>query len=890
MRSFSKLAIIFLIITLGNSFSNAQMNTRESFSYFEVDHPFQDSIRPAPIIDKDGFLWKLTSHSLLKIKGGDTILFNFPKPAPYNWTWDFSAWGNQITFLYKTYEIQEEKYSRWFYYLGYYNGEELKFFQDTTLSWRLKGNPTIVGVTQTSNDIWLNLGRSTLRFDKQNEVVVNDYDIYSLHTIDTNELIGLIGSDYYLWDIQKDTMTKILPDDDVYIDTEYSDSTKTLYSVGRKRVYIYRNKELKSYNQSDFNTGLFHFYEFSKDVVIFNSSNSLVLIDKDKIIQKQYYPDFTEYSGGNGNISFGFYGPTGLKSSFLDNGMLILSFLGMDESKASDYFYYNSNYCYYLYLSYFNGELNIESFKPYQQSAFFYKSLTGDKYFYHTNYDFYNESIIPNILTIEKNNEPPVSLLLPEQIPYSMRVAADSNYVWILNDTTTESPYRIWRIQPNVVYVKGNVFYDTNHNGVRDSNEVGVSKYPLIVKPGNIKVFPDVNGNFGFGSQINQNYKLEIPADSLFDYESSPLPFPLTVSDTNNIGLTLKDPGLDVTPNFSLPRSRCNETETAHLRLQNTGFGTIDKLNLTVISDPLASIHSNKAIEKRGDTLIFEVANLEPSMEKYIDYDITFPGGEHLGEMLKVKIVADIYLYGSLYKSISDSLETELRCSFDPNDKAVTPAGVGQDNFTLKDLPLSYLIRFENTGNDTAYTVTVYDTLDAALDPSTITILGSSHSVITNVMPRGKIVFHFENIMLPDSTTNKEKAQGFVRFSINPVKDLAEGQVIRNKAGIVFDQNTPVITNEVYNTLVTKLPGDYVSIKDKKNNISLVYPNPANTVVHLKGVGGAYVEVYDFTGKKIFNSQSCSIDVRDWQDGLYIFRVLNTDGNVLKTEKVLIAK
>jgi hypothetical protein len=46
-----------------------------------------------------------------------------------------------------------------------------------------------------------------------------------------------------------------------------------------------------------------------------------------------------------------------------------------------------------------------------------------------------------------------------------------------------------------------------------------------------------------------------------------------------------------------------------------------------------------------------------------------------------------------------------------------------------------------------------------------------------------------------------EGSHGFVSFRVAPRAGLPEGTVIENTAGIVFDQNSPVITNTVRNTL-----------------------------------------------------------------------------------------
>ena len=63
-----------------------------------------------------------------------------------------------------------------------------------------------------------------------------------------------------------------------------------------------------------------------------------------------------------------------------------------------------------------------------------------------------------------------------------------------------------------------------------------------------------------------------------------------------------------------------------------------------------------------------------------------------------------------------------------------------------------------NTGNDTAYHVAVHDVISSNLDLNTFEILGASHTMNAEILPDRKVVFHFNYIMLPDSTTNKEKA------------------------------------------------------------------------------------------------------------------------------------
>ena len=57
--------------------------------------------------------------------------------------------------------------------------------------------------------------------------------------------------------------------------------------------------------------------------------------------------------------------------------------------------------------------------------------------------------------------------------------------------------------------------------------------------------------------------------------------------------------------------------------------------------------------------------------------------------------------------------------------------------------------------------------------------------------------------MLPDSNRNEPASHGFVQFSVSPVPQTPLGTIIRNRASIYFDFNSPVLTNTVLHTVDT---------------------------------------------------------------------------------------
>ena len=69
-----------------------------------------------------------------------------------------------------------------------------------------------------------------------------------------------------------------------------------------------------------------------------------------------------------------------------------------------------------------------------------------------------------------------------------------------------------------------------------------------------------------------------------------------------------------------------------------------------------------------------------------------------------------------------------LTGSYDPNDKTGFPKGQTENNYISANQQLQYLIRFQNTGTDTAFTVVIRDTLDVDFDIFSVVSGVSSHS------------------------------------------------------------------------------------------------------------------------------------------------------------------
>ncbi len=240
-----------------------------------------------------------------------------------------------------------------------------------------------------------------------------------------------------------------------------------------------------------------------------------------------------------------------------------------------------------------------------------------------------------------------------------------------------------------------------------------------------------------------------------------------------------------------------------------------------------------------------------------------------------------------------DTYCTEVRASCDPNDKSAVPTGYGAYNTIRANTDLEYKIRFQNTGNDTAFRVVIIDTLPFVLNPVTIEAGASSHPYRLDVYPGGILHFVFDPIALPDSNVNEVASHGFVTFRIAQKPDLPDGTEIDNKAAIYFDFNDPVITNTAFHTVGQPFVTVEVSDPTTPGVTVAVQPNPFRdrAVLRLEGTGVRHgvLTLADAQGRIVrtqtFADGQCILERNGLPAGLYFFRI-DTGGAVLARGKV----
>ncbi len=155
-----------------------------------------------------------------------------------------------------------------------------------------------------------------------------------------------------------------------------------------------------------------------------------------------------------------------------------------------------------------------------------------------------------------------------------------------------------------------------------------------------------------------------------------------------------------------------------------------------------------------------------------------------------------------------------IRGPFDPNGKTssgnfINGLSVDGDSVMIHMIPSSalndtiqYTIFFENKAQapDSAITVTITDTLDAAFDLSALAIDSSlslhSRGTFSWSLAGNVLTIIYDSIMLPPNVISPE-GEWQAAFTVKLLPGLLAGAKIKNSAKIVFDFNPPIFTPEV---------------------------------------------------------------------------------------------
>ncbi|MCH8902444.1 MAG: T9SS type A sorting domain-containing protein [Bacteroidetes bacterium] len=447
--------------------------------------------------------------------------------------------------------------------------------------------------------------------------------------------------------------------------------------------------------------------------------------------------------------------------------------------------------------------------------------------------------------------------------------------------------------------VSGTVFVDVNGNCIRDTGDSGIEDKLITILPSGIYITTDDSGRFT--SML----------DSGIQYINSPNPpkYHNLICPSSSYTINIVQGNTYNNKNFAfqpIPNIQDLEIILTSMNAPRPGFDftyhiKYKNIGTTTMTGTVGLVHDNILIYKSatiaysnysGNTMTWNYSNLAPLKSKEIKVTFTLPVNATLGD----HVISTATIYPTTNEEDvenNESIEDDIIVgSYDPNDKQVSPGGndpAGKiHHLTDK---LTYTIRFQNTGTDTAFNIKIKDQIDSNLILSTIKTIASSHPYKMYIQSNRWITWEFENVLLPDSFANEPESHGFIKYTIEPKENLPLNTMVKNMAEIYFDFNTAVLTDTISSTFVSGI-NDFYNVNTLE---TMIYPDPFSDIAYLvinRTLKNGAFTLYDIHGREVrkiesIHSDRITITRENLRNGIYIYELIDKDGSVARGKFVV---
>jgi hypothetical protein len=383
----------------------------------------------------------------------------------------------------------------------------------------------------------------------------------------------------------------------------------------------------------------------------------------------------------------------------------------------------------------------------------------------------------------------------------------DLDIVWRLVAGGFNLGYTWSENQGDVDYqISGEVFFDSNQNGIKDEGEFPVEYTNVALQPAGLYQFAGSTYTF---SANEGDHEVSVNYDPILWTATTPVSYSIElneenpVSSGNNFGLYPADDegALDFYVRGS--KTVCSGDQRFTVTIHNFTSATNDVL-VTIAFDALLSYVSASIIpmNENGNELQWLLEDMLPGETRIFYVSLIYPDETTAGTELTTNAsacVLDVNM-NPVSCAVYDWLETQ-GCSYASIAKSVSPVGYTESGFIADGTELTYTIFFQNTGNASAQDLIVEDPLSGLFDLNTMQIEAASHPMMVQVSADNLVHFTFDEISLPDSASDEPGSQGYVVFRVAPFTGQGGGTIIENTASVYFDSNEPIATNTTLNTI-----------------------------------------------------------------------------------------
>lgn len=503
---------------------------------------------------------------------------------------------------------------------------------------------------------------------------------------------------------------------------------------------------------------------------------------------------------------------------------------------------------------------------------------------------FNNVSCVSNLPYVSTHNLPwakitdnPLLTCVPNQTAYSL-----SKPLCIDNDAINNPNNCV-----SLVNISGFVYSDADNNCAYSIGDLGSLNIPVKLYDSLdnlVSQYYTSGGSYGFFVSQPGTYKVKIPINNLpysLDCSSSDslsvnLVSTITGATNNNFPIFCNE-GFDAYPQavtnqgwvfpaqiHSLQTNISNNETWYNLHCDSLNYAGTVTIQLNGPVTYVSPVFGALTPQVNGNTLTYNVSDFSSLTPSSFGLRLMTDTFALAGSQICVQVSIatspfDADTINNVYTHCYNAVN-----SYDPNMKEVYPVNVlpGYDDW------FTYTIHFQNTGNAPAFNIRLADTLDTNLDINTFEVRGYSHPAIISI--NGNVLtIRFNNILLPDSTTDYEGSMGYFQYRLKPLPNLPNGTQIENTAYIYFDYNAPIVTNTTQNNFefVTAAHATSSSLLDKHEY--LLYPNPSNGIFSFKDAKNIkQVTVYNLLGEQVVSqTNQKQINLSGYSKGIYFAKI-----------------
>jgi len=389
----------------------------------------------------------------------------------------------------------------------------------------------------------------------------------------------------------------------------------------------------------------------------------------------------------------------------------------------------------------------------------------------------------------------------------------DINSILIIDDYLYVTPseylnHSVYRVPLNSInqkisttndafgFLTGNSYYDRNQNCIFDSTDVPIINKTIEFEPGPSVINSGESGLFGIALKSG-TYDVSVTAPKYHNLctNSTSVEIERNETDTLQIGFQPIPGNPDLKVNImNQNRARPGFPLNFAIQIENLGTEIIENGKVEIIfpKDHFEILNTPPNSTVSDESVIILLNSLDLySTEVYQLETRILPSVPISEEFNIIANIPDDFSDKNVLDNI-DTIGIFTRGSYDPNDKQL----LSDQNVIAGNHEMEYLIRFQNTGTDTAFTVEVIDTLHHKFDLASLETIQTSHDYQMKIEENRVVSWKFYNILLADSIINEPESHGFIHFKIKTKYPVHSEEKIENSASIYFDFNDPIITND----------------------------------------------------------------------------------------------